>query len=46
MAVISVIGICGTAFGLLVTVALFFGYMDERREHGHRLHDAEDGGTV
>jgi hypothetical protein len=46
MAVISVIGICGTAFGLLVTVALFFGYLDERREHGHRLQDAEDGGAL
>jgi len=42
MAVINVIGICGTAFGLLVTIALFFGYMDERRQDGHRLHDAED----
>jgi len=46
MAVINVIGICGTAFGLLVSVALFLGYVDERRENGHRMNDAEDSRTL
>jgi hypothetical protein len=42
VAVINVLGIFGTAFGLLVTIALLCGYVDELRTARRGLKDAED----
>jgi hypothetical protein len=43
MTLINCMGIFGMAFGLLVTAALFVGYLDEHRINKDRPHDAEDG---
>ena len=40
--VINCIGIFGTAFGLLVTMALLVGYVDAHRVDKGRFHDADD----